>query len=72
MMPGAAEDPTVAIYNWQSGDWDPLTAGQQAVRIEAVDAYLSAEGEVRIQVNSLPMGPMQNTVELVVEGRVLA
>jgi hypothetical protein len=70
--PGPAPDSTVALYNWRSGGWDPLPDGQEGVRIEPADAYVSADGEIRVQLNSAPYrGPGgQSMPELVIEGNV--
>ena len=62
IMPGGqsspvpAPDPTLALYNWQSGGWDIVSDGKQDVRIEQADPYVSAEGEIRIQMTSSPFG----------------
>ncbi len=68
----ATRDPTVAIYNWRSGSWDPLPEGERHVRLEPPDPYVGAEGQVRVEVRNMPVGPNLMTPDLVVEGAVLS
>jgi hypothetical protein len=64
-------DPSLAIYNWQSGSWDPLPSGQRNVRVEPASQYIGSERQVRVQASGTMGGPPSASAgapKLAVEG----
>jgi hypothetical protein len=50
--PGPSTQGTFSAFNWDTGTWAPLAAGQTQSTLSAAAAFVGPDGSVRIQVSS--------------------
>jgi hypothetical protein len=50
--PGPSTQGTFSAFNWDTGTWAPLAAGETQATLSAAAAFVGPDGSVRIQVSS--------------------